>query len=75
MFSRDYFETMSNVGSTVSTLASHRRRHPPKLQHVLKNELKHGERQHDLIKKIPRIDEAMEAPDFDQSDYGETKVD
>ena len=68
---------MSNVGSTVSraTTTSRHPRHPPKLQHVLKNEIKHGERQHDLIKKIPRIDEAMEAPDYDQTDYGETKVD
>jgi hypothetical protein len=51
-----------------------RPRHPPKLQHVLKNEIKHGERQHDLVKKLPRDDGTMEAPDFDQSDYGETKV-
>ena len=49
-------------------------RKPPKLQHVLKNELKHGERQHDLVKKVPRIDGIMEAPEFDQSDYGEIRV-
>lgn len=66
---KDYFET----GSTVSTLATHRPRHPPKLQHVLKNEIKHGERQHDLVKKVPRIDGIMEAPEFDQSDYGEMR--
>ena len=51
-----------------------RRHHPPKLQHVLKNELKHGERQHDLVKKVPRNDGVLEAPEFEQSDYGETKV-
>ena len=69
---RDYFET----GSTMSTLNTRgcRPRHPPKLQHVLKNQLKHGERQHDLVKKVPRIDEVMEAPDYDQSDYGEIRV-
>ena len=59
--------------STLNTRGC-RPRHPPKLQHVLKNQLKHGERQHDLVKKVPRIDEVMEAPDFDQSDYGEIRV-
>ena len=58
----------------MSTLQTRRPPHPPKLQHVLKNEIKHGERQHDLVKKIPRVDGTMEVPDFDQSDYGETKV-
>jgi hypothetical protein len=65
---KDYFET----GSTMSTM-TRRPHHPPKLQHVLKNELKHGERQHDLVKKVPRIDGIMEAPEFDQSDYGEIR--
>jgi ERCC4-type nuclease len=69
---RDYFET----GSTVSTLTAARKlqaRKPPKLQHVLKNELKHGERQHDLVKKVPRIDGIMEA-DYEGNDYGEIRV-
>ena len=64
---RDYFET----GSTMSKMS--RPRHPPKLQHVLKSELKHGERQHDLVKKVPRIDGIMEA-EHEQSDYGEMRV-
>jgi len=82
---RDYFDINGHssidkfqnleTGSTISTTTATRRpRHPPKLQHVLKDEFKHGERQHDLVKKVPRIDGTMEAPDFEHSDYGGSKV-
>ena len=70
----DKFQNVE-TGSTISTMPATRRPpHPPRLQHILKDEFKHGERQHDLVKKIPRIDGTMEAPDFEHSDYGGSKV-
>ena len=60
--SQDYY-----AESQSSTMKLPKALKPPKLQHVLTNR-----RQHDLVKAIPRHDEAMKAPDFpnETDDYG-----